>query len=152
MTPAPERSHVDQVIERSRRRAEEAETPREFGEHGGGDRPIIRRRFTITAINNDTLTCTPAGGGDAVTVAKHWDARRTPFDGETVNGYTYTYSSATARQSDDGSTTEDQVITPPYFVGAQIVAERNIAGGTGVTDVIWEDVNKAGRAWAEASA
>lgn len=110
------------------------------------------RPLSITAIGNDTLTGRylypdGAGGLEAgtvdITVLKPWTLRRTPFDGETVDGIDYTYSSAVEREATDGETTETQQVTPDYFVGAVIYV---VAVNEDQADVI--DANVDGRAWA----
>jgi hypothetical protein len=62
-----------------------------------------------------------------IIVAKTYGCQRTPFDGETLNGYEYSYSSDTERESrrvsDDD--VELQEVTPPYYVGEQIMAQPN---------------------------
>ena len=109
----------------------------------------------ITAIGDDTLTCSylypdpdEEGGllaGDtAITVLKPWTLRRTPFDGETVNGVSYVYTSAQEREADYGTGTETQFLTQDYFIGAIIyVKPVNEAG----YDVI--DDNNDARAWGQ---
>jgi hypothetical protein len=121
-------------------------------------------RMVVTALHDDYLTChtlTGAGADEAegdvdILVAKPPDLRKTGWDGATVNGRSYVYASASERTSTlvaDGST-EVQLVTPDYYVGAEIRAECDIRGGTGLLDgdgklIVWEDVNRAGRAWSE---
>lgn len=114
-------------------------------------------RFRVVSMEGDYLVCLPlnVGAVENVKVAKPWDLRRTPFDGLTVNGISYTYSSEGARTATAGES-EDQVVIPAYFAGAEIYAVDDPIGGTGVTDenaaeVTYQDVNLAGRAWAVAS-
>lgn len=113
-------------------------------------------RFKVQAIHTDYLTCrswdgTTLGSID-VNIAMPWDLRRTPFDGQTVNGVTYTYTTDIQRTATDGTNTETHVITPPYFADAEIYAARGLVGGAGVTvdgaALAWIDLNLAGRAWA----
>lgn len=113
-------------------------------------------RFKIVSVQTDYLACHSwdgtTEGSDEFKVALPWDLRRTPFHGLTVNAITYTYTSNIQRTATSGSITETQVITPPYFAGAEIYAFRAGTGGTGVDasgdKLIWQDVNVAGRAWA----
>ena len=115
-------------------------------------------KLTVTSQSGDYITCdTPSG--KSVDVAKPYLLRRTPFDGETRDGITYTYSSDSARQGDDGANTEDQVIVPSYVVNDIIFAVRNPVGGTGVddgespaTNITYLDLNLDGRAWAKEDA
>lgn len=113
--------------------------------------------FTLVSVANDTLTATPIGGtspSDDLTIAKPYLLRYTPFHTVAYNGITYTYSSATARQGDDGAATEDQIIVPPYVVGDEIIAMAVDGAdlndnGTTLDDVKWMDINVDGRAWAK---
>lgn len=116
---------------------------------------LAGRRFKVTAIHGDYLTCRTWDGatqGNAdVLVARPWDLQRTPFDGQTVNGVTYTFTSDVERSATDGVTTEVHVVTPPYFVGCEIRAFMHIQSSgltVGSVTVYWEDINVAGRAWA----
>ncbi len=122
-------------------------------------------RMTIFSIGADTLLCQGIEDSSGFTagsvyVAKPWELRRTPFDGESRNGISYTYSSNVAREADDGVDTENQVIVPSYVVGDEIVALRGLDGGTGVTitingietPVTLIDLNLGARAWAKEAA
>lgn len=122
---------------------------------GAGRAKLIAQRFQVTSVEGDYLICEYHNGfeakGGAVKIAKPWLLRRTPFDGKTRNGVTYTYTDAQNRTGDDGS---QEAITPAYVAGDQIVAVKGIAGGTGVNlaspapeTVEWEDVNEDGRTW-----
>lgn len=123
------------------------------------------QRFRIVSEADDYLVCHVynadpdlAGSGEGtevVNVAKPFLLRRTPFDGESIDygdqTVSYSYDSASSREttSDDG--TETHVLTPAYFAGEEIVAFRDPGGGTGVVDdegetVIFEEKN-AGRFW-----
>jgi len=67
--------------------------------------------------------------------------KQTPFDGETVNGITYTYAEdGLSRTATDGVDTETQIITPDYYIGEELLCIRR--------DSFWQDVNSAGRCWA----
>lgn len=70
-------------------------------------------------------------------------------------GLDFTYSSPFAREADDGSETEDQVLVPSYEVNDVIYAAR-VLGGTQLVDdddyvVAFIDVNVDGRQWAVSS-
>ncbi|NRA58251.1 MAG: hypothetical protein HRU13_09095 [Phycisphaerales bacterium] len=120
--------------------------------------------FEIVRALGDYLVCkvvleTGEAGTATVNVAKPWQLRRTPFDGQTVNGIAYAYTGDNARTGTDSEdNTEDQQVTPDYFAGARILAIRGITGGTGVSVVqeqggnvrpAWQDLNDAGRVWAQ---
>jgi hypothetical protein len=120
---------------------------------------VERARFRVKTIQNDYLVCRTydgtTEGSEDINVAKPWDLRRTPFHGVAVNGITCTYSSAIARSATNGSVTESQVITPPYFANCEIWAFKAVGGGTSVTvssdTLVWQDMNVSGRAWAVSS-
>jgi len=115
-------------------------------------------RMRVQSVSDDHLVCRPWRGGDIsavdILVAKPWELRKTGWDGETIGGITYTYSSGTARSATDGVDTENQVIGPPYTLSGgyvDLVAIRNVQGGTDVTvagkAVEWLDLNLAARRW-----
>lgn len=119
------------------------------------------QQMKVAAIGDDYITCVTFNGTETgeeeITVAKPYELRRTPFDGESYNGIEYTYSDDVTREADDGSTTETQVIVPEYVVGDVIMAMRNITGGTGLVitmpdgteeEIEWIEMNSA-RAWAK---
>ncbi len=128
------------------------------GGAGGGVRQMI-----ITAIHDDYLACRDwdgqAEGETDVEVARPWELQRTPWDGEshTIDGviYSYTYADAESRVKSADGQDEDQVIVPPYFVGAVIQAAALISGHAAshgddpVTLVRLIDTNNAARAWAQ---
>ena len=123
-------------------------------------------RFRLKAVYDDYLECKQLNGttevGPTIKVAKPYNLRKTPFHGKTISGITYTYTGAQSRTKTRTSTStkENQVITPAYQVavddddydGDEIYACKP-SGGTGVKigdeDVIWLDINNAGRAWAK---
>lgn len=121
----------------------------------------LLKAFTVVSEAGDYLVCLPLNVGAAdraanyVAVAKPPLLRRTPYDGATRNGISYTYTGANTRTADDGSSTEDQIITDDYVAGDEIHAYQ-VLGGTGVTDadgyrVIWADNNADGRFWAKSA-
>lgn len=125
--------------------------PKPRGKTGGAPVQIL----TLVSHENDYLECEDAGS-NTVYVAKPYELRRTPFDGETIGGVEYTYVSASERTASDGASPpeeETQYITPSYVVGAEIYAVRP-ATETGVetTDSPPEAITliemNQGRAWA----
>lgn len=124
--------------------------------------PSEIKQFIVKSVNADTLTCheydgTTEGNSD-ITVAKPWRLRRTPFDGQTIvftdeNGSnysaTYVYSSNVSRQVTIGSVIENQVVIPRFKIDFDIIFADQPSNGTGLTDVIWCDTNRDGRAWAK---
>jgi hypothetical protein len=129
---------------------------------GGGGYRVVR--FRLKGVSEDYLNCKQLNGttevGPTVKVAKPYNLRKTPFHGKTISGITYNYTGAQSRTKTRASTstTENQVITPAYQVavtgydGDEIYACKP-SGGTGVkiggVDVVWLDINNAGRAWAK---
>ena len=89
---------------------------------------------------HDHIVCKRYNGteqsGEAVNIALPYLLRRTPFDGETRNGITYTYDEEQdpmEREADDGSETETQVVVPSFVTGDIVYAARPITGGVAVT-------------------
>lgn len=147
---------------------------------GGANQPnAIPFPCTVVSIEADYLVCRPiniTGAAADFYVAKPWELQQTPFDGETLPNkdgtlLSYAYTGTQARTVTDttDSSTEDQVIVPAYvpaqtisdvtYTGTRITVQR-VAFGTGVTfagsggmtvEVEFEDMNRAGRAWAEAN-
>jgi hypothetical protein len=111
---------------------------------------------TFVAQGDDFITVTPAGGtspADDIEVAKPGQLRRTPWDGETRDGITYTYTSEYQRTGNDGSADEEQEIIPRYVAGDEIIF-RPINGEDlqgALDDVNYIDTNIDGRAWAKIS-
>ena len=101
-------------------------TPR-YGLFGAGGASVDQT--VIVSIGDDHLvTRTIVGsvvGAEDILVAKSWRNRRTPFDGKTINGYTYVYSSATQRQvtiaASPGFVQQEEVI-PRYNLNDVIYA------------------------------
>ena len=129
-------------------------------------------RFKITDVFGDHLECnfhnatveteqdSPVQNTTTIFVAKPFQLRNTPFDSKTIayiNGQniTYTYgaeASARAREADDGTDTEDQVMTPDYFIGEEILAlyiETGLKADGPTQRIFWEDINTCGRFWAK---
>lgn len=89
-------------------------------------------------------------GSTDIYVMKPWTLRRTPFDGLTILGTTYTYTTDVTRTAVNSPTTENQYTTPDYVIGniIYIVPTDIILDlGTGLTATMI-DVNVDGRAWA----
>ena len=94
-----------------------------------------------------------------VFIAKPYLLRRTPFDGLTRNDITYAYDSDTQRVATDADDdTETQQVVPSYVAGDVVFAVRDFSGGTGAwtaptnadpVEVVWQDLNVDGRAWAK---
>lgn len=113
-------------------------------------------RGQITAVNDDTLTVETTMEGrvplSEVTIAKPYTLRRTPFDGETIDGVTYTYSDSQHRSVDDGGAyaPEDQIVDPPYSASIEQfswVFFNWIVNGSGLDEIWWMDENRDSRHW-----
>jgi hypothetical protein len=121
--------------------------------------------FQLVSVHGDYVLAAEFDGVTAGTlsipVAKPWLLRRTPFDGESRDGITYTYGGSASREGvdDDTSETETQLVVPSYVVGDVLFAIRTLRGTgvtwspvAGVTDpVLWLDLNIDARAWAKDS-
>ena len=134
---------------------------------------------TVVTVHDDYLVCRPLNitVSDAdFYVAKPWELRKTPFDTKTLPNkdgtllsYAYSTTDTQARTVTDttDSSTEDQVVVPAYvprqtisdttYPGTEITVQRVHLGpnvsflgsGNMTVEVEFEDMNRAGRAWAE---
>jgi len=118
--------------------------------------------FVVKEEYDNYLICKQWNGsdefGDDIPVAKPWLLRRSSYDGLIRNGITYTHVDTLTRSATDGSTTQQEQITIPYwlpetgFKGEVITAEYKLVS-TGLTvsgiAVRYEDCNRAGRTWAK---
>lgn len=150
--PLKERQ-LNSIVEGINRGIIGVNAPRQPNPHGkGGGSPL--HIFYFVLDQGDYLVCEDsASPANEFLVAKPYELRRTPFDGQTVAGVDYTYVSNSERDADDGVDQETQFITPDYVSGHEIYAIKP-QGGTGVTDdsspaqaVEYLEVNQ-GRAWA----
>jgi hypothetical protein len=114
--------------------------------------------FEFVSMDGDFINCYSFVGDsvttDLIKIAKPYQLRRTPFDGETYNSIDYTYTSDIQRSATQSPDTETQVVVPAYVVGDLIFAVLYPLGGTGAKDnssdpVWWQDLNIDGRAWAK---
>ena len=131
-----------------------ADTEEEEEEGGIGSR---HKTVVVTAINDNTIEYEIGDPSAPVTAAAYrpYLLRKLPFDGETVDGITYTYSGfgeTQERSATDGSDTETQVVTPPYYIGEEIIVaefiSRELVGDSYVRTAFWIDLNSGGRCWA----
>jgi len=111
-------------------------------------------KFRIVSVGDDYLVCNPydAAGNPTtavVYVMRPYSIRRTPFDGLTVGGVSYAYSSNVRRVA-TAAVIETQYITPDLNDGDVIYAVRlkesfplTIGGTTN-----WHDLNVDAREWA----
>lgn len=88
--------------------------------------------FKFHEMHADYIAAYPADTGDHGTyiyIAKPFNLRRTPFDGQTINGITYAYTSDFRRTATDvDGNVEVQLVTPDYVDNHVIHAMRNVRG------------------------
>ena len=112
-------------------------------------------RCTVTTINADTLTCAVVANGnvtaETITVAKPCELQQTPYDGNSVGGFTYTYTDSQTRECEDDATyvTEGQEVFPAYINSGTcpIIYALWVGNQTDLSDVRWIDLNVAARHW-----
>ena len=115
--------------------------------------------FQIEEVGDNVLLCREASGVQNV-VARPWVARRQDYDGQTIDGVTYTWLRAEERNAFLADSTDRlQVWEPDYQVGEWVLAIRlhdsiqaGMPAGSGGPDyhwARWEDLNTAGRRWYE---
>ncbi|MBT3710125.1 MAG: hypothetical protein HOG19_11835 [Gammaproteobacteria bacterium] len=110
-------------------------------------------RCTITAINNDTLTCNVVANGkvvaESITVAKPCHLQRTPWDGVTYDGAVYAYSNSQTRTSTVGYSATNQEVYPAYDLSSPCPAiyAHWVGNSTNISNVGWIDLNLDARHW-----
>lgn len=129
-------------------------------------------QFCVNEIGSDWLKCQIWNGsgqvGDAIYVAKSYELRRTPWDGQTINvpvegwngsametgffPFTYTYYSNTYRSVNNGSDNEYETVMPAWQTGRTIIyatystQDLNVYGpDSGLLMLV--DINNAARIW-----
>ena len=115
--------------------------------------PVLMHQMEIQSDQGDYLICRAIDANGVVTasdinVMKPYLLRRTPFEGNTVNGVAYTYSGNATREA-DGS--ETQKITQDYYAGALIYTMKTNITVEVTTGVFVQliDTNFDSRAWCE---
>lgn len=123
--------------------------------------PIEIRRLQLVSVQDDHLECLDVDSEEEVKVAKPWKLQRTPWDTNTIDvggtSITYAYTSGSLRTATSGSDSETQQITPSYLPDIDWIFAIQPKDGTGVEvevegeteEVIWQDMNTDGRAWAK---
>lgn len=92
---------------------------------------------------------TEVEGTANILFALPWLLRKSPFDGQTYNGVTYTYTGLHVRTATRDTDTETQRITPDYVLGDILYMARLVRNGSGVANGIRSvDLNVDGRCWA----
>lgn len=116
---------------------------------------VTASKFRITFVGDDYLSCNPydASGNPTsavVYVMRPYSLRRSPFDGHSVAGVGYAYSSNVRRVATGSGVSETQYITPDLNDGDVIYAvqlkETFTLSNSARTS--WHDLNVDARAWA----
>lgn len=93
----------------------------------------------------------PVVGSTSILVAKPYLLRRTPFDGQTRDGVSYTYVTDQQRTATIGPDQRTEHVTPGYVVGDLVYCLRAVLNGTGVESggaIIGALELAGGRTWA----
>ncbi len=138
----------------------------------GGSSSALQRMI-VKEIKSDWFNCLPydkdgehGTSENYIKVAKPWELRFSDWDGQTVDGISFSYAGEdlnwSRRKATRGSITEIHIVVRPWYVGEIILAATNITGGTDATDdgpaddgvapftdLVWEDTNQAAHAWAQ---
>lgn len=87
--------------------------------------------FRVITVFDDYVFAEPivdgVGTGELVGVALPWSLRTVAWDGLTILGVRYTRTGMHRRSAVAQGVTEDQRITPSYYVGEYIKADRVVA-------------------------
>ena len=116
------------------------------------DMPTTVRGILVSEGDN-LLVIQPFDGtttGPNLEVAKPPELRRASYDGLTIDGVLYTYINSQARRADFNAVQEEHFVLTPYRIGDTIIATRN-SQGSGLSlgnNILYEDMNAAGRGWA----
>jgi len=142
---------------------------------GGGS---FTQRMIVKQIKSDWFNCWPYdkngehpsykedSSPNYIKVAKPWELRFSDWDGQTIDGITFSYAGEdldwARRKATKDSITEFHIVVRPWYIGEIILAATSITGGTDATDdgpnddgiapfsdLVWEDTNQAAHAWAE---
>lgn len=120
-----------------------------LGAAGGSTQCRVASEFgdylAVTKISSGTTT------GTIFNVAKAYALRKTPFDGQTLNGITRTYSVNLTRVASNSNFGQVEAIVPSYLLGTSLIH----ISGADHTDVFvsgselkFIDLNVDGRVWA----
>lgn len=124
--------------------------------------PYAPRQVIIKTIQDDYLECKPFENGaedssaDTIYVARPFTLRRTPWDGQTVAGVSYSYTGSDARvASAAGEEDESQIIIPAYIADQSVIIIGYLQYPIQLSVQLplatrYFDMNTDGRAWAVA--
>lgn len=114
-------------------------------------------QMSLVSLQTDYVQAHPFVNGSVVVgttlnVALPYLNRRTPFDGHTVNGVSYTYSANNQRTATSGGTTENQKLTQDYYSGlifyATVITQPvTVTIGGNATSLYLLDLNTNAHAW-----
>jgi len=109
------------------------------------------KRYVLKLVGADVILASEIFNGavssQQVVIAKPYDLRRTPFDGLTVGGYTYAYTSNTARtRTDADGLVAEQTIQEPYTIDSEIIWAVE-AESTGLDTTNLLDINANAKHW-----
>jgi hypothetical protein len=120
--------------------------------------PRLVLEFEVLAVGDDMLLCTYRDG-TPVQVAKPWAFRKSAFDGQTIDGSSYTWVDSSNRTVDNDDGTTSQNLSSTWAVGEKILAAKLLDYVECVVDgdlddvddgtyqVFFEDLNTGGRRW-----
>lgn len=122
-----------------------------FGASGG------TQQVRLISVDDDYLVCKTLDnslnlGSEELRVAKSYKLRRSPFDGETLNGLTFNYTSSVQRTvTTTLGSSQTQYVIPAYRAGTDILYITTSM--TSVEDDLGDfckyiDLNTDGRGWA----
>lgn len=148
---------MNQVVDAVNAMVQGANPPQQVLPKPGDVPPLVVQRMAISAIAGDYLICNPFVGSvpdtaSEILVAKPPELRRSVTERADL---TFTYSGDQERLAfNEDAEEENQIVVPLYIEGDVIFAMNSIVGGSGVsdldgTDLGWQDMNVAGRAWAK---
>ena len=127
-----------------------------FALFGAGSASLLR--VAITSISDNQLTVAKLTEGSNTQVGTPfqvwlpWDLQRATWDGQTLNGLSYTYNGLHQRIATDGEESETQLVIPPYFTGAILIVGKTENGPVAAgTSADYFDINVAARAFAKAA-
>lgn len=127
-----------------------------FALFGAGSSNILR--CAVTSFSDNQLTVSELADGSNTQVGtpmQVWlphDLQRQAWDSQTLNGVSYTWSSAQNRVASQSSITELQRIIPLYYVGCVVyVGKVKNTAGVSADAAAYMDFNMSGRAWSKVS-
>jgi len=132
----------------------------EFNYDEGNERwrAVSMFQCIVKSESADTLICHTYNDGVEgtvdITVAKPHELRQTPYDGQTIEGVTYSYQSANSRTAtstiDGESVTFTEEIVRKYTADFTKIMVAPVASGSGITTTdLLIDKNLGARAWAK---